>query len=413
MTNLVPRIAILHQGCVPNYRDAFYRRLAVIPYRRYVVIHGDPEPGSGIIAASPPLAFDHIAVRNRFLKIAGRSLVYQPVFWRIARGNYDAIVVGHEVKYFVSIVLLLWFRLLGKPALFWGFGTGQDFWDEKRGGFGKRMTRLINRAKAGLTGLASGYLAYTASGAAMVVRAGMSPDRVTVLNNTIDLDAEIAGHKRALGLDRTELRREYGIAPDATVFTFVGRLLAGKKVEDLIRVGRKLRLEIPNINIEMLIIGDGPERERLEAEAQGESWCRFLGAVHDVDNLSRIFRVTDALTIPGYVGLAVNRAFAHGVPLITIRSAWHSPEIDYVKDGVNGLILETTDFQDGLARFAADPDLRRRLRDGALATRETLDLGRMVAAFDGAVAAALKGVSKITPGSLPINRRHEPDSAPQ
>src|SRR5262249_4482722 len=109
-----PRIAILHQGCVPTYRRAFYERLAAIPDRHYVVFHGEPEPGSGIPAAAPPFAFDNVKVRNRFWRIFGRTLVYQPVLMRIARGEIDALVVGHEVKYVTNIVLALLFRLLGK-----------------------------------------------------------------------------------------------------------------------------------------------------------------------------------------------------------------------------------------------------------------------------------------------------------
>jgi len=381
-----PRIAILHQGCVPNYREAFFARLGAIPDRDYVVFHGDPEPGSGVVAAKPPFAFHDRFVRNRFLRIAGRRLVYQPVFLRVALGGYDALVIGHEIKYFVNLALLFWFRLLGKPVLFWGFGTGQDFWDESRGTLGKSFTRCVNAAKNLLVRMASGYLAYTESGVATVERAGMPRDRIAVLNNTIDLTDEIAGHARAQALDRGALRRALGVTPDAVVFVFVGRLLAGKRVEELIRAIGPLRRK--GMDVQALIVGDGPERTALEAEAAGDA--RFLGAIHDVASISRIFRAADALVIPGYVGLAVNRAFAHGLPVITMRSDWHSPEIDYVEDGVNGLILASGDgFVAGLARFAADPALRQRLAQGAVATRERLDLGRMVDAFDGAVARAL------------------------
>ncbi len=389
----VPRIAILHQGCVPNYREAFFKRLGAIGARDYVVFYGDPEPGSGVVAAPPPYAFASVFVRNRFIRVLGRRVVYQPVFRRIAFGGFDALVVGHELKYVANLALLLWFRLLGKPVLFWGFGTGQDFWDEKRGRLGKAFTRLVNTAKNALMRLASGYLAYTESGAAAVARAGMPRERVAVLNNTIDLGEEIAGHARAQRLDREALRRGLGVAPDAVVFTFVGRLLAGKRVEELIGAVRALRGD--GAEIEAVIVGDGPERAALEAEAGGEGWCHFLGAVHDVDGVAAIYRASDALVIPGYVGLAVNRGFAHGMPVITIASDLHSPEIDYVEDGRNGLILPPGDgFRDGLRRFAADRDLRARLSAGALATRNKLDLGRMVDAFDGAVAASLARAGK-------------------
>jgi glycosyltransferase involved in cell wall biosynthesis len=388
MARSVPRIAILHQGCVPNYREAFFRRLGATPGRDYVVFYGEPEPGSGVVAAQPPYRFHSQFVRNRFMRILGRRLVYQPVFRAIAFGGYDALVIGHEVKYFVNLLLLFWFRLMGKPVLFWGFGTGQDFWDQDRGPVGRSFSRLVNAGKQLLVRSASGYLAYTDSGVATVVRAGMKRDRIRVLNNTIDLDEEILFHARARDLDRAALRATWGIASDATVFTFVGRLLAGKKVEGLIAAVRALR--DAGIAAETIIVGDGPERAALEAVAAGALWCHFFGPVHDVEGIARIYRASDALVIPGYVGLAVNRGFAHGVPIITIQSDLHSPEIDYVEDGSNGLILAPDGFRDGLKQFATNAALRERLGRGALATRDKLDLGRMVAAFDDGVAAALR-----------------------
>jgi glycosyltransferase involved in cell wall biosynthesis len=383
-----PRVAILHQGCVPNYREAFFRRLAAVGARHYVVFHGDPEPGSGVVAAPPPFAFETVFVRNRFLRILGRRLVYQPVFRRIAFGGFDALVVGHEVKYVMNLVLVLWFRLAGKPVLFWGFGSGQDFWDEKRGPLGRAFTGLVNRAKRALLRLASGYLVYTEGGVAALTRAGMPRDRISLLNNTIDLDDEILCHAEAGRLDRSDLRREFGLAPDAVVLTFVGRLLAGKRVEELIEAARELRAG--GVGVEIIIVGDGPQRLALEQAAGIAGWCHFLGAVHDAPGIARIYRVSDALVIPGYVGLAVNRAFAHGVPVITMQSRWHSPEIDYVVDGGNGLILAPgAGFREGLRRFAAERPLRDWLAQGALETRVKLDLGRMVSAFDSGVAAAL------------------------
>jgi glycosyltransferase involved in cell wall biosynthesis len=383
-----PRIAILHQGCIPNYRDAFFRRLAADGARRYVVFHGDPEPGSGVVAAKPPFDFDNVAIRNRFFRILGRRLVYQPVFRKIAFGGFDALVVGHEVKYFMNLALLLWFKLAGKPVLFWGFGGGQDFWDERRGPIGRAVTALVNAGKRTLLRLAAGYLVYTESGVAPLCRAGMPRARVSVLNNTIELDDEIANHEVVRALDRAALRRDFRIAPNAVVLTFVGRLLAEKKVEVLIEAGRKLRAA--GDDIEIVIVGDGPERRSLEAAAGGAAWCHFLGAVHDAPRIARVFRVSDALVIPGYVGLAVNRAFAHGLPVITMTSRWHSPEIDYVEDGVNGQILPPSGFVAGLGHFAGDAELRARLAEGALLTRGKLDLGRMTRAFDDGVAAALE-----------------------
>jgi glycosyltransferase involved in cell wall biosynthesis len=392
-----PRVAILHQGCVPTYRQAFYERLGAIAERDYVVFHGEAEPATGIATAAPPFGFEHVEVRNRFWRVLGRTLVYQPVFLRIACGGFDALVIGHEVKYLANIALALYFRARGKPVLLWGFGRNLDITKERRSRLGRWVGRAVRSAQTWMLRVATDFLAYTGRGADHAMRSGMPRDRVTVLNNTIDISGEIAAHARAQSLDRSALRRDLGLSAEAVVFLFVGRLNAPKRVDALIEAVGTLRRQEP-MAIEVLVVGSGPAESQLRDLAGGNAWCRFLGQVQDSDALGRIFRASDAVVIPGYVGLAVNHAFAHGLPVITCQSEVHSPEIEYIKPAVNGLILHSVqDLGGGLRQFASSSELRRRLAAGALSSREKLDLRNMVEAFDQGVSRAL---GRSTPGRL-------------
>jgi len=382
-------VAVLHQGCVPVYRRAFYERLAAIADHRYVVFHGDPEPGSGITAARPPFAFEHVEVRNHYRRLLGRTFVYQPVIRRILRDRFDALVIGHEVKYAANILLALAFRAAGKPVLLWGFGRNIDTAEETRSALGRCLGRTIRLSQDLLIRVATDFLAYTPSGARYVEKAGMPADRITVLNNTIDISGEIAIHARASSLDRNCLRREWGLSPDAVVLLFVGRLKEAKKVDALIGAVRALR-QRQAIPVEVLIVGAGPQEAHLKNLADGATWCRFLGKVYDPDAVGQIFRISDAVVIPGYVGLAVNLAFAYGLPVITCQSRMHSPEIEYVQNSVNGLLLPSIDeLASGLLPFVTSRELRQDLAAGALASRDKLDLQQMVDAFDSGVRRAL------------------------
>jgi glycosyltransferase involved in cell wall biosynthesis len=384
-----PRIAVLHQGCVPTYRRAFFDRLGRITSREYIVFHGEAEPGSGVVAASPPFSFTNVRVHNRFLRFLGRTLVYQPVLRPIMAGDFDALVIGHEVKYLANLLLLLQFRLRGKPVLLWGFGRNLDIDAKSRSCLGARVGRLIAHLQRGMMFAATDFMAYTDSGAEHAAAAGMGRERIAVLNNTIDISEEIAAHARAQAVDRRMLRQKFGIAPESVVLLYVGRLTSGKKVDRLVEAARAVRSR-HGAPVEVVVVGGGPEEARLIALAGGEGWCHFLGPIHATEPLSRLFRISDALVIPGYVGLAVNHAFAHGVPVITCQSDVHSPEIDYVVHDQNGLIVASLeDLGEGIRGFAQSPDLRTRLAAGALATREKLDLQRMVEAFDGGVARAI------------------------
>jgi glycosyltransferase involved in cell wall biosynthesis len=102
-------------------------------------------------------------------------------------------------------------------------------------------------------------------------------------------------------------------------------------------------------------------------------------------------RIAAAVVIPGKVGLAVNHAFAHGVPVITRLSDLHAPEVEYIRPGHNGLIVpgDLDAFVDRVRCFVRSATERTRLAEGALRTREELTLTAMVRAFDGGVARAL------------------------
>ena len=180
MSTIPQRVAILHQGCVPTYRRAFYERLGAIAERSYVVFHGQAEPGSGVTAAPPPFGFAQVSVRNRFWRLAGRSLVYQPVFLHIAGGGFDALVIGHEVKYAANIALALLFRARGKPVLLWGFGRNLDIRRDRRSSLGRWVGHAVRWVQGFMLGVATDFLAYTAKGAEHAIEAGMPRDRVTV-----------------------------------------------------------------------------------------------------------------------------------------------------------------------------------------------------------------------------------------
>ena len=54
--------------------------------------------------------------------------------------------------------------------------------------------------------------------------------------------------------------------------------------------------------------------------------------------------------LPGAVGLGVLDSFAFDVPLVTVDLPYHGPEIDYVRDGENGVKLPAQTDADGANR---------------------------------------------------------------
>jgi glycosyltransferase involved in cell wall biosynthesis len=139
-------------------------------------------------------------------------------------------------------------------------------------------------------------------------------------------------------------------------FLFLGRLSSEKGVAELLEHWR--RIDAP-----LLVVGDGPELQRLRALAPPS--VEFRGAIPGSE-VGEVVAGARALVVPSraYEGAprVVTEAYAAGVPVIGVR-AGALPEL--VEDGVTGRLA-------GLADSSAWEAAARSLLDDA----ETLRLGR-------------------------------------
>jgi glycosyltransferase involved in cell wall biosynthesis len=386
------RVAILHQGFIPHYRVRFYELLNKVEGTEYVVFHGAPASGSGWIAAKGPFNFPNRWVENREVHLGGWLGVYQPVVGEILAGGYDAVVLGHEVKFVSNILLALLCKARGIPVLYWGFGyhvkLGFGFTLESKGW----ASWLAAQIKNGLTRLADGYLAYTKGGAERLGAIGLPPERTFVLQNTIDISGQCRIYDTLKDTDPQRLRQTLGFQPDSVVLVYIGRLLEAKQVNVLIEAVARINHQPDSkVAVEAVIIGSGPTEKALKQQAGDDTAIRFLGQINDDAVTARYLKVAAAVVIPGFVGLTVNHAFAQGRPIITRQHAMHGPEVEYISDGYNGLIVggDIDTFVSTLARFVASPDWQVQLGDGALRSREGLRLESMVQQFAEAVKTTL------------------------
>ncbi len=168
-------------------------------------------------------------------------------------------------------------------------------------------------------------------------------------------------------------RAEFGFGDDDVVLVYAGRLGPEKNTEWLAREFAAAAAQEPRLRL--LVVGDGPSaagaRAVLAAAGVAER-AHFTGLV-DYQRVPGFEAVADAF-VTGSVTevhpLVVLEAMAAGLPVIAVSS----PGIaDTVRDGESGLLAPTvTDgaLAERMLALARDPELRRRLRAGALAAAE-------------------------------------------
>lgn len=147
---------------------------------------------------------------------------------------------------------------------------------------------------------------------------------------------------------------------------FVGRLIDLKGVDLLIEACDGLPLQL-------IVIGDGPQRSALERQAFSNSNIRFLGE-QSREQVWAWLAAADLLVLPSRVlangrtdsaPLVVIEALASGVPLVASRVGGVDSLIEHGKQGLLVRPGDVDALRHALSRVALDAPLRRRLAAGA------------------------------------------------
>ena len=130
----------------------------------------------------------------------------------------------------------------------------------------------------------------------------------------------------------------------------------------------------------------------MEEAARAEPWLDFRGPTFD-DEKALALASSSLTLMPGVVGLAIVDTFAYGCPIVTTDHPFHSPEIEYLRDGVNGVMLPRdttpTQYADAVAGLLQAPQRRGRLRDAGTHSATELTMAHMVQRFADGIRLAL------------------------
>lgn len=167
---------------------------------------------------------------------------------------------------------------------------------------------------------------------------GVSAGRMHVVHNGLDMASWGPDE-----IQRQNIRSELGIPEHSVVLTFVGRLVAGKRIDTLIDIFARLCREYDGIRL--LITGDGPKRESLVALARSAGLERKILLTGFRKDIPKLMAASDIYVHPSeeealpYVLL---EAMASGLPIAAFLTGGVGEVVD---DGVTGILARNGDVQ--------------------------------------------------------------------
>lgn len=202
-------------------------------------------------------------------------------------------------------------------------------------------------------------------------------DRIHTIYNGVDL-------KTFTPTAAGSIRRELGLSDSAFVVALIGRLSPEKGQDLLLAAASRLRRAIPQLV--MLIVGDGPDEQRLRARAKAEGLegcVRFLPSRSPV---TPIHAAMDLLVVPSrFEGCSnvILEAMAMGKPVVASAVGGNR---ELVVHGETGLLVEygsVSALEGAILELVADPGRAAAMgRAGRLRAEAQFSLDAMIAATE-------------------------------
>jgi len=361
MLTFAGRVGV-QQRILPGYRKPFFEALAQACLGGLSVFAGEPRPDEAILPGGSLASAYVWPARNLHLLSGKAYLCYQRglIGW-LESWQPELMVMEANPRYLSSGSGARWMHRRRRGVIGWGLGAPSTGWRRAL------LRRFLTRFDA--------LIAYSQTGAEQYAELGFPDSRIFV------------AHNAAVPAPAHRPQRPPADAGPASVL-YVGRLVPQKRVEILLQACATL-----TPSPRLLIVGDGPERARLESMARQICPSTEFRGAQTGEPLERSLLESDIFVMPGTGGLALQQAMSAALPLISGRG--DGTQADLVTPA-NGWVLQREDAAELAGLLAQALADRRRLRSmgeqSFRLARERFNIEAMAEAF----VRAFRSVSEAT-----------------
>lgn len=371
---------VIIQKRLPQYRKPFFellRKELAQHNIKLVLIYGRPGNEQKQRKDNVEISWAQV-IRNREIKVGEAYLLWQPCLTYLKKA--DLVIVEQASKLLVNYVLFLSHKLGMIKLCFWGHGKGLM---AKKGSLGEQLKASMSRG-------VHWWFAYNDLSARIVGELDFPPQRITSVQNAVDTYRLIKTHDALTKKDCDSFRKKHNISSE-NVCLFIGSLYAERRIDYLLEACKVIREKIPDF--EILVLGAGPEERKVKEAAQIYNWIHFKGPVFGEEKVP-FFKISKLVLLPGPVGLVVVESFAMETPIVTVDISTHGPEVDYISDGKNGVIVKEAHDVEKYAlqvvELLRDFQTLNKLKAACKAAKEKYTLETMVERFSEGVQKALR-----------------------
>lgn len=286
---------------------------------------------------------------------------WHPAFWQILVGikkTKPDIIISHTRFFITSLMALATAKLKKIPWVH--IEHGSDF-VHLNSTFFRTIARFFDHTFGVMVLKSASTIVAVSQASAAFIRKISGQDSI-VIHRGFDRNYLTAFKPN------TKIQTEYA---DAVRIAYIGRLIDGKGVIDLLRAVERIRQR----NIHCFIVGDGPLRGDIESFIQENG-------LEQIVTITGYLPFHEAMEIAAASDIVVNPSYTEGLPTVVIEAGLLGKAIvasdvggtgEIVTNGVNGFLFKPADVESLVSKLEMlidDPELRNRMGIAARAYNE-------------------------------------------
>ncbi len=346
---------------------------------------------------------------ERTLSLSNLIGGFRSILALLSRKKFDIVHFHTPLASFVGRFAA---RMSGTPNI---FCTAHGFYFHDRMPWQKRMFFELAEIAAGHGATDFLFCQSTEDADWALARRFLSPSRILHIGNGVD----VRRFRPDISLSST-VRKELGLEPEATVITFMGRLVLEKGILDLGKAFTGIAGNCPGAVL--LVAGDSKTAADRDSSTSGklrqmitmnsmENRIRLIGFRNDPE---RILAASDIFVLPSYrEGLprSICEAMACGLPVIASNIRGCREE---VTDGINGILFEPGSIkalERAMMTLVNDRGARMTMGKNALKTaRAELDEDLVIKRQISVYRKIQGNCSRPMPGNIGLEQKNRPST---
>jgi glycosyltransferase involved in cell wall biosynthesis len=358
----------IQQRVLPFYRAPFFDELAGSCPAGMELFAGLPRTDEAIETVDHLDVARLVSAKNIHLLRGSMYICLQPGFqhW-LENFQPDALIIEANPRYLSTPSAIRWMKSRHKPVIGWGLGAP---------GITGSFSGLRTQSRVRFLNQLDAVIAYSRQGAEEYAACGIPESKIFVAPNSASFRPE-----------NTPLERPSGHEGRPRVL-FVGRLQVRKRLDLLFNACAALPV---NLQPEITIVGDGPDRAMLEKIAAERYPSAVFVGTKTGSELDPFFQRADLFVLPGTGGLAVQQAMSFGLPVVVAEGDGTQSQLVRPENGWLVNPDNLSDLTRTLASALSDPAaLRKKGLESFRIVRDEINIEKMVDVF----LTAIRSVSQ-------------------